>query len=436
MDLSGDWAEGTTRMLTVTLKGDGPDGAGAMGSVDLSREFPDGRTDLGDLVLDAAPIFAAGRVVDPGGTGVAGAELFLQVREGPGDESGRGWWNPVWDFDHRADEEGFFEVRGRFAGEAFRIGAKADGMAGKAVDFVSGDRSVVVQLTAAGSIRGLVLLDEDVPPDELHVRAAPRTDGSDVYTYDDVNSRLDEEGGFAIGGLLPGAYELQVRVDGYSDSLHVIEGVVARGGLVTDVPAIDLRGRLHVYRFTIVTEDPDEQVQGNLEVRPTGASEEEGGQSRWFHEREVVVISEHPALDVEVSARGYRKEVLAEVRGDTEVHLRRGIPVRVLLRGDARIPDPPHYFKAVLVSAEGNGWDGIDWGAPCFDEDREIVVRAQTGGRMRVVWVLEKRTGNSALATTGNVEPQQFVEIADVPGEQVVSVTLTQEQLDELLGGL
>ena len=102
---------------------------------------------------------------------------------------------------------------------------------------------------------------------------------------------------------------------------------------------------------------------------------------------------------------------------------------------DVELPERPYFIKVALAPADG-GHQSIDWGANAFDEKREIVVRAPAAGRMKVHWLVEHRGGSSSTATMANIEPEQFVEILDTDGEQVVEVTLTDDQVQEIVARL
>jgi hypothetical protein len=78
---------------------------------------------------------------------------------------------------------------------------------------------------------------------------------------------------------------------------------------------------------------------------------------------------------------------------------------------------------------------GIDWGAPAFDESREIVTQAPAPGKMKVLWIVEHRTSGSSMASSRDVEPEQTAEIGDLDAEQTVEVTLTEEQMAKLVAG-
>jgi hypothetical protein len=210
---------------------------------------------------------------------------------------------------------------------------------------------------------------------------------------------------------------------------------VAAGATASDPGlAIDLRGRLFVHRLEFVTPEPGLGLQGELTFGPAGDGAAKRD-STFFHQREHELLTTYAELDLLVMARGYRVERLQGVREAATIHLRRGLPVRIVLRGPARLPEPPCFIKAVLAPPDAP-YQGIDWGAPTFDETREILVRAPSPGKMKVHWVVERRTSGSSVATARDLAPEQIVEIRDLDVEQTVEVTLTEEQMAELVGAL
>lgn len=104
--------------------------------------------------------------------------------------------------------------------------------------------------------------------------------------------------------------------------------------------------------------------------------------------------------------------------------------MRLVLRGDGKLPEPPIHVKAVLAP-EGDSGGALDWGAPAFGEERETVVDVAGPGRMQVHWLVERRSSGSSMATTLRAEEPQTVEVLDLPGEQRVEVELTEELAEQ-----
>jgi protocatechuate 3,4-dioxygenase beta subunit len=427
VDLDRGWVEGGTRTLTVTRPDAGADAP--RGVVDLSREFPDGVSDLGDVRLGAAPVFVRGQVVDGQGAPVAEAALLLREQTEQG-------FALVWDFDHVTDADGRFDVRGTRSADAYELGASKAGLAGPLVPFEPGAEGLLIVLHGAGAIAGRVLVDERVPRDKLSIHLEDEQGLTDHLQYHDRETNPGEDGTFALDQLLPGVYGVYVQLDDESVRLAEVDGIAVTSGATTSDPRleIDLRGTLFVHRLEFVAPDPAGPLHGELSFGRAGAAEVEHHQT-YFQERVHELLTTFEEIDLVVSARGYRVEHLEGVRGSATVHLRRGLPVRIVLRGPARLPEPPLYVKVVLAPADAP-YRGIDWGAPSFDETRETLVRAPAAGRMKVHWIVERRGSGSSVASSHELAPEQFVEIRDVDVEQTVEVTLTEEQMAELAGVL
>jgi hypothetical protein len=62
-----------------------------------------------------------------------------------------------------------------------------------------------------------------------------------------------------------------------------------------------------------------------------------------------------------------------------------------------------------------------------------VVLRAVEPGRMRVQWVVERRSPSGAMATMASVEPEQIVEVLPGVADQVFEVTLSAEQMAEIV---
>jgi len=427
VDIGSHYEEGDLRFLTVS---DGQE-APRMAQIDLAREFTPGQHDMGDLVLGDSPVLVAGRVTDAIGAPLAGAEVSLQTKLVREDE------DVSWDrmkVKAVTDEAGDFELRGVTPGTELYVSASVEGKRGESVVARVGDMGVRLVLYGTGGLSGSVLLDEEVPDIKIVVKAT-RNDATplpeNMYGRSEDQEHPDTNGAFYIDNLIPGTYTVEVELQQGQTTLVTIEGVTVADGKPTRDPrlaSIDLRGRLFVHRLVLVTPKPVENLQGTLQLRQAGDTEGQQ-QWQWFNESPVDIVCEHEAIDIELSVRGFRGVELEDVRGEREIQLDDGLPIRLILRTDGEVPAPPYYVKAVLIPVEG-GHNSIDWGAPCFDEAREVRTRAYGTGQMKVQWLVEKRgSTGSAMATTANVEPEQFVEVLETPAEQTFEVEISAEQL-------
>ncbi len=396
-----------------------------VGQRHIDGVFGPGLHDLGDVVIAPAPVLAAGRVESSSGEPIAGAGIRVAVKFSADD---KGYQSGSWP-DLRTDGEGAFELRSLTSGEELQLTPFLEGLRGRAVRASVGETGILLVLRETGAIEGSVLLDEDIPAEEIRV-GMRREDGESDGTPSRIRRpEVDEDGRFALEEILPGRYRLDVQAGQGEilesfDSVHVPSGDVCRD---PRLQAIDLRGRLFAHRLALVPPTQDADVQGNLRFRKTG--DEEGWAWKWFDEREVVLVTPHEEVDVELAPSGFRGVRLEGLRGQRVIELLEGLSIRLILRTDGELPRPPIYVKAVLMPADADSFAQVDYGAPCFDETREIVTKAFAAGRMKVQWVLERRSGGSAMASTTEVQPEQFVEVLDTPGEQVFEIEISAEEL-------
>jgi hypothetical protein len=274
-----------------------------------------------------------------------------------------------------------------------------------------------------------VLLDEGVPAGQVHLRLVPEGAGEDDGERDRADrTEPSSSGEFRFDGQLPGRYALEVFLE---DDLELVElpGVAVTAGETNRDPrlaAIDLRRRLFLTRLRFLPPEPDASLEGNLAYWTPG-----GGQHwHYFRGNTAELVTPYESLRVDCTIRGHRTVKLEDVRGEREVPLVSSLRVRLVLPRGAVLPAPPRYVKATLV---GDGDGDMDWGASAFDENRESTSLVPSTGRMRVVWMLERRTPNGASGTTLDVQPVQWVEVVESTQEQRFELDVTQEALDKAL---
>ncbi len=428
VDLSSSFSAGDARALIVSAR------EGALGTrVDLARPFEPGNHELGDLVLSAPPLLAAGRVVQGGGAPVAGAQVRLQVsvREDEGDE--RVWyWNDV-DLDIESDPGGDFSARGWVSGDRLLVSAQHGGLRCEPVEAALGVSGLELVISGTGAVAGSLLLDEGVPREELHLVLRPEElSEEEAWTFVAQNrTRPEEDGSFRIEGQLPGRYDFSVELENDLRLVEIPDVVVSPGDEARDsrLQEIDLRSKLHVVRLTLVPPTAQGDLRGQVSYVPAGEAGA-GGRQRSFFRNPVVLVTPHERIDATLSVQGYRSERLEGLGGEREVRLRPALQVILALPGGVVLPEPPVFLKATLGLEDGSV---ADWGGNAFDERHEIRCFAPGPGRMRVQWIYERRSENGGTAATLSLEPAQTIEVLDHEGEQRFELSVTPEALARAL---
>jgi hypothetical protein len=134
---------------------------------------------------------------------------------------------------------------------------------------------------------------------------------------------------------------------------------------------------------------------------------------------------------VTIYADDLRQVKLEKVEGRRDVHLKPGLPVRVILRGEGRPPEPPFFLQPVLKFQQ-DGYLDCGWNSRPFDAAGETVVLASAPGRYMVqVGVGRGRFTRSTVWV--DIQPPQIVAIHDLPGEQEVEVRLDKAAIEKAL---
>jgi hypothetical protein len=271
-------------------------------------------------------LLAAGFVADRAGRPVANASILVDVPIKADDLSGRNTWKRVLELHTVTDSEGRFQLDGHVA--ARRLGLNVTHARYATlfrVECESGAEDVRLELRAAGSIAGRLLIDRDVSYSRFAVSASAGEPNPATF-----RGSFQGDGSFTIGGLPPGTFSISVGFEHEPGTAQRIEQVNVTTGFATQLAAIDMRGRvrsvwLHVLdatgapapRASVQRRAPDE-----LEFPPRMQNISSG---------KIQLATLRDCLDLRVVAPGHRSEVLECVSSDTEVRLQHGPAVRLIL---------------------------------------------------------------------------------------------------------
>jgi hypothetical protein len=328
------------------------------------------------------------------------------------------------------DRDGAFAARGSVHASTARLELFHDTMLAAPLEVPVGSSGIEIVAYAGGGIDGSVLLDPGVPPDAL-LASVRLDDGSDRGGRPDV--ALDKrQGTFSLEGLLAGTYTLFV-VTGGREVLAEVPGIAVRPGEITRDPriqGIDLRGRIHVFELTLVPPSPGfELTGGTLRFQKTGTHGSKRVRGLGRPTEPVKIVTPLARIDVTVRVDGCRVEDLTDLPPRTEVRLRPGIPVRLVLSADVALPGPPLFLGAGLESTDGT--PGAE--AVLFDARGELLCRVREPGRMKVVWCLERRDAGAGGRSQFHIPPEQLVLVEDQDVEQRIELQITNDQLQAAL---
>ena len=195
---------------------------------------------------------------------------------------------------------------------------------------------------------------------------------------------------------------------------------------------IDLRGRLETFVLTVLS--PEGRRVDNGKVYVVGEEPVAGlRQSLNLDGHDVYIVTTRPSLDLDILVPGCRTLHLAGMDGDRSVVLERGFPVRLHVSG-VTIPEPPLYLAVQLWSA-GEQWQTTPAsGVQNLDREGYLQLFVSEAGRysVRLLGRCDLGTGWSSHST--GFGEDAVIDVASDGGERVFELTLTPEQLQELIG--
>jgi len=354
---------GTARILAIRRSLD-EDSRVQMAWIFVPERVAESGHNAGDVVL-GGPIAVVGRVEDADGGPVPRAWLEWRARLAPPDAPDApddGHHQELARFLWRTDADGRFALEGDLPGTHHHLVVRPpEGGKAVTVPFEPGARDLRIVLEESGEIRGRLLLDPEIPGNLLIVDF-DRTDPVRAGEWDSEMDWPDAASGeFSSGQVSPGTWTVRVRSAGTGESLALVDGISVRAGEVTEDPRlqVDLRGRLHLHRLTVL--DPDGRRPDPIHlhlIREGEWTDSEGSNPHAF-------VSTEPALRGFVSAEGWGRSEVMLPGGEVAVRLGRGIPLRIELFGDGL---PPAEEGLAFTLRDGGGTGPA--GPPTFTSSR------------------------------------------------------------------
>jgi hypothetical protein len=333
-------------------------------------------------------------------------------------------WSPEPGLKARTAADGRFVLRGFGNGSLLRIRPVRNTMSSDGVVCSEGATDVEIVLSAPArgrqrvpGPRGSVVVDADVPLELLRASLTRRGEAGSPTRYGPTIVPLRElprpagedsrAGEFAFPGLEPGAYDFAIQSVGGSDpvthatiqtsmttttfgsfgsfegGVPVFEGpgIEVAEGRAPDqrLESLDVRGRLRVVKAVAV--DPDGKAIPGAEVTvltSDAVARKVGGGTTDARGRAVIVTSPE-ARRVAVRAGGWRTAVVSIGTAEQTIALRRGIPVRIVVRAAPGAP------------AAQELWVRLEWTEnpasrmPAMTDEGTAIARLADDGLVRVV---------------------------------------------------
>ncbi|MCA8954173.1 MAG: hypothetical protein KDE27_31990, partial [Planctomycetes bacterium] len=281
----------------------------------------DGRNELGDIVLDRAPLLAAGRVVDDAGEPVAGAELG--VLQGDRETA---WTLPGYDnLRFVSDAGGRFEIHAYSLRRDLMLTAALGSSNGEPLAFVGGATGIRYVLPRVGEVAMPVTFDGALGAERALFFRVDRATGLEAGY---VAHYVLRDGVVHWRGIPPGRYDFGVRVLGVREPLVRIDDVEVRGGATVNLPAQELGAGLHAITLRIVGPTGEAVERASVVVDPPAV----GGPLRAALRAargEVRLLLPRLPCDLLVVAPGHRSQRLRAIARDTTVRLEAGFAVEL-----------------------------------------------------------------------------------------------------------
>jgi protocatechuate 3,4-dioxygenase beta subunit len=189
------------------------------------------------LTVNLKPgVVITGRIVDPNGKGISGAN-FAVMLDGPG------WGSSVERERLSTDENGKYEIGAIPSGHSYSINASADGYGSNRVKFHTDDakdnRLSLEPLTLAVanlSVSGRIVDMEGNPVANARIESYDFGHGQPSH----LSTQADAQGGFILKGVCEG--EVNIRISAVHEGKHVSAQAITNGG-ATGIKIIAREGR-------------------------------------------------------------------------------------------------------------------------------------------------------------------------------------------------
>jgi hypothetical protein len=376
-----------------------------------------GDLDLGDLRLEPSPILAAGRVTDRSGVPISGVNLHVEVllMERPGTED---VFDGVQDARAVSGEDGSFTVFGDPPQSRVRLTAYSqEHLAPPPLPFLAGDEQLLVVVHRAGALAGSVLFPDRLERVGIVASLHPPPAGQQAEV--DVTPNRDGRGSFRWRPLPPGVYDLRLQIGEGYEPFHVVPGVTVTEGEAKEDPRLrDVRIEDFLDLAEIRLRTADGSPLPGMVTLYTMAAVGNGASGKGVPVKDGLVRMlcrpEAPA-DVAIGADGFQVVLLPAFAGSTDAVLTPAFDLVVRVTGSEPLRNEHGGYQLLDQWFTPDGEVALlagsarSRGAHEPDASREIRVRVQRPGELRLMWSLPQPDAKWTLVAG----PRILVEAGD-----------------------
>jgi hypothetical protein len=304
------------------------------------------------------------------------------------------------------DRRGHFEIRGTSESDEPTAVASKAGYFDSSQPFAPGSNHVEIVLRKGGSIAGRLLVDPWVPLGKLTVKGT--LVNPPVHTTPFFSMTIENDGRFSRTGLMVPTVHLSVRLADDPWEAFVLDDVAVRRPTEPPDPRldpIDLRGKFEMLSVSVVDDLGIKRNGARVALRNSSAPQINC--SRVTEDGHAEFLTRAGPHDIEVELDGFRRTQLTDVDGDQFVRLRKGIPVRITLKGQGSKSTASGRVAIALLS-ESDPPLRLG-GLATFDDSRQATLTITVPGRYEVAWYSE-RDGKKVLVSAA---PVLMVDIRD-----------------------
>lgn len=365
--------------------------------LEVNEAFAPGETTLGDVRLQAESLVASGVVMQREGQPLQGVQVSARLLGAAGEELGMSGGAMV-----ETDAEGRFLLRTRRPAARARLQARREGYVEVTPrEVVCGERGLVLELEAAASLRGTVVLPRGMDPRSISVHI----EGLAAHRDGLPRGTVDADGGFLLQGIAPQIGAVVFSLPGSGELARIQELRFLSGEENRDprVQGLELCGdwrelvlRLLRPEGTVFDGRSFELATATPRSRRTMRTDAEGLAKAWFPSE---------TARFELRTAGYRSLAFEWAPQTLELQLRAGI--RVVLPVEAPKVEPIARLQMELASPGGARSARVD----VLDGLAELVVPEPGIYEVMPGFVIVQ--GSGMIGSSFRLDPPMRVEVGE-----------------------